>query len=504
MRKYADLHIHLALKHLVDKGLEGRKNIWDRIVYNPDIHKPERAASDQYDQSDLTSLVENNVKIAVVALHPVEIVATKSWKNRLIAKIFFGFEVDRLKKWSKNGVNAFTILNRELAVITQEEGEINTKKTLQNIQKNGDFEAKIAVDREDFDNEEITKIVLSIEGAHALTDLPYNTEGEKLKQEVLKNLRFLQFERNLPIFSLTLCHFANNRMVKQSWALPLPGITKLIPIPVKRELDAPDFTFNDIGLAVLDQCLNQPKEHRILIDLKHTHVDARKEFYEKHIRNTDGSFKAPILASHCGVSGMSDFASAAAVKNVKREGKKKKYQRFNPWAINFCDEELKIIMESEGLFGVSLDQRILGAANDEYYRAVRDHLKEQYGKSKWDDFYDKDRMGRIHAAMFLDNLLYTVHKMGDEKAWSCVCIGSDFDGIIDPIDCCPTVKYFPEFEELLFKEFNHLRFRNEEDIFIPKDKTLETVLRDVFYNNINNFMKKNIHWYAMDKVELSV
>ncbi|OHX64050.1 amidohydrolase family protein [Flammeovirga pacifica] len=493
MRKYADLHLHLALKHLVNKGEKGRANIWDRIPYDTKINKPNRASSDRYDQSDLTSLVENNVKIAVIALHPVEIIAKKSWENRLIGKFIFGFELERLKKWTIDKVNGFSLMNKELAVITGDEGDINTAEILNSTLRNKNLQAKIACTREDILNEEETKLILTIEGAHALSNLPYDASGDELKKEVLKNLQFLQFKRNLPIFALTLCHFANNRMFKQSWALPLPRIVNILPITAKNELQPPKENFNNVGLAVLNQCLNQPLDKRILIDLKHLHIDARKEFYELHIRNEDGSYKAPILASHCGVSGQATFENAGAVPNIKREGKKKKYQRFNPWAINFCDEELKYIMASKGLFGISLDQRILGTANDEYYRNIECHLKTTYTKEVWKKFTKKVRITYIHAAMFLDNLLYAVHKMGKVEAWDIVCIGSDFDGIIDPIDCCPTVAYFTSFEDLLISDFDKLRYEKG-DIFIPEGYSIKELIRKVFYENINEFMRNNIHW----------
>ncbi|NLR91644.1 amidohydrolase family protein [Flammeovirga agarivorans] len=500
MTKFADFHIHLSLKHLINKGEEGRKDIWDSIRYNPSKHKPKRASSDKYDQSDLSLLVDENVKMAVIALHPVEVIVRKSWVNRLIGKFIFGFELDRLKKWAQDSVKSFSILNRELEVVFSLPDKDDYRKNFPSHLAKGNRRAIFPTNADELNDEETTKLFLSVEGAHALSNLPFEAQGEELEKEVLKNLHHLQYERNIPIFSLTLCHFANNYLFKQSWALPLPKVVDFLKIPGKDLLESQEEPINKHGLKVIDQCLDPSKGKRILIDTKHLHIDARYVYYQLLLdkgpnpldtSENPSEYYAPIIASHSGVSGMRNKEEALQVGRAKREGHKNKYQRFNPWEINICDEELPIIMKSKGMIGISLDQRILGTENNDYVKAVCNHLKDKYGKVTWRKMGKAKRTEMIHAALFLDNLLYIVHKMGSEKAWDCICIGSDFDGVIDPIDCCPTVSYFSSFEKLLVDDFDKLRYKAEEEIYIPNGKSLQTLFRGVFYDNLERFIKDN-------------
>ena len=85
MKKYADLHLHISLKHYVNK----RKDIWDSKRFVKGKDKPIRSTGLNYDQADIETLIDNNVKLVVIALHPVEKVVAKSlFKERSLCAEF--------------------------------------------------------------------------------------------------------------------------------------------------------------------------------------------------------------------------------------------------------------------------------------------------------------------------------------------------------------------------------------------------------------------------------
>ena len=181
---------------------------------------------------------------------------------------------------------------------------------------------------------------------------------------------------------------------------------------------------------------------------------------------------------------------------------------FYPNSINLYDEEILEIVKSGGLIGISLDKRILGSQseqdlddvdyNDEYisneeykllfddrssilervgddnYILDRDKINTDYGIS-----LGKDRSIRENVAEYINtqyvpgvksvsprgaelieeeeekivlnrqiehfiNTVLHIVMVGGVKAWDCMCIGSDFDGLITPIRKIKTIADLPK------------------------------------------------------------
>jgi microsomal dipeptidase-like Zn-dependent dipeptidase len=49
----------------------------------------------------------------------------------------------------------------------------------------------------------------------------------------------------------------------------------------------------------------------------------------------------------------------------------------------------------------------------------------------------------LHLKYLINNLFHIL-QVGGEQAWDHVCIGSDFDGFIKPIDSCRNVAEYPQ------------------------------------------------------------
>ncbi|MBK7752055.1 MAG: hypothetical protein IPI41_05400 [Flavobacteriales bacterium] len=128
----------------------------------------------------------------------------------------------------------------------------------------------------------------------------------------------------------------------------------------------------------------------------------------------------------------------------------------------------------------------------------------------------------ISVAPFIQNLFYILDKiLGDgpippgeqgvltlRRAWSRVCIGSDMDGLIDPIDLLPTAGEYPLLRDrleqyiplfLYFRKWERPPlidrpadepFRALED-YCPDGFPLDSALNGLFYENLKDFTIRN-------------
>jgi microsomal dipeptidase-like Zn-dependent dipeptidase len=229
--------------------------------------------------------------------------------------------------------------------------------------------------------------------------------------------------------------------------------------------------------------------------------------------------------------------------------------KFNPWSINLYDEDIKEILDSDGIIGLILDERVLGTKQKkekdlvEYFSKeefcnpkfrncvfrhngdskeeeelsdyekemhkledeLREHL-ESIVKDKNTDLIQlckKDRLTRklerikrrsmrkrkhilkkdFDIQHLCNNILHIVH-VGGDKAWKHICLGTDFDGLINPIEGC---NYASNFDDL----------RKELKIYLPK-MALEYPLNlritgidkkvdDFMYWNAWRFLQKNFN-----------
>ncbi len=230
-----------------------------------------------------------------------------------------------------------------------------------------------------------------------------------------------------------------------------------------------------VGLEFIDIALTQDhSQDRILIDLKHQSLGSRKQFYNKY----RGS-GVPFIASHACVNGTSwhkpdlepplrnleDFDIANGYVSIKyqpRGGFRLRVSQsstprpiyFNPWSINLYDEDILEIINSGGLIGIELDRRVIGTQNDQ-----NEYFSEHDFPSEWmnarertnlyDDTNDLDNdMAPEDMLYFCQNVIHIVLITTIEKRnssgnytnihtvnpWDCICLGSDFDGLITAIE----------------------------------------------------------------------
>ena len=459
--KFADIHLHVGSKFILDIDKKNRrKSLWSSKPYK-NKHHNNRSKPTNYDQSTLQNLTRGKYSLALSALYPLEKVLGDSKLSRTVAALTTGLSPKHLR-------NIMSHFNCYFDLTTH---EYTLKKNLP--KKKNKLEFILVQNKADLSSGK-TKILLTIEGGHSLQgkNCPSTPQGKK---QLLKNLTTIK-DWEHPVFFLTLAHFQYNHLCGQSWAVPIPGIARGLTTFDRLEVNDKTKSIQNLGKEVIKQCLVPSGKYnrKILIDVKHMHIVSRYEYY-KLLEQPDGSYKSPIIASHIAPSGLTNKDSAEKVNpknNIHR-----KYDRFNPWPINLCDEELKIIANSNGIVGLSLDQRILGAGNKSFSKALKKQAKEKSTRSKQRLFYN---------LLFLENLFHLAKTMG---SWNHICIGTDFDGMIDPIDTCPTAEHMHSFTDMLLKHIESNPADHNQFLFGEPNFT--AILTKVFETNLNNFVQRN-------------
>ena len=316
----------------------------------------------------------------------------------------------------------------------------------------------------------------------------------------------------------------------------------------------------DIGYQVMYKLLDADHDFKdpIYLDVKHMGIKTRFQYYEyidsvnkqKRLR---GESTIPIIASHIGLSGKKRPVAVATALNplndsyeelifgstfykiqlndndlfwrsythlLKTEdrdlffgpGIRKNANGFNPfdgfvnyntlgwfypWGINFCDEEIRSIYESDGIIGLNLDRRILG-----FYMPNYTHLYRKFLRNKFIDIYGKDKFNLpdgtqisfddyYYSEPLIRNILHIIEVCGrnDSSAWDHLAIGSDYDGFIQPIQLSPTAESIPVFhKKMVTFLFAFVEIHNQQPLLYGL--STEQAMDKFFYTNGRNFIYK--------------
>jgi hypothetical protein len=151
--------------------------------------------------------------------------------------------------------------------------------------------------------------------------------------------------------------------------------------------------------------------------------------------------------------------------------------KFNAWNINMCNKDIEWIVRTRGMFGISFDQRILGITKHD----LKTNPKRNGIQLIWQNIETI-----IKSA-------YANPNLNDEEkplVWKCLTIGTDFEGLIDPVDYYPTALEFGLFNNNLTFEIEQARkkigqkhlahFKSREDV--------EKAVEDFCFNNSKRFV----------------
>lgn len=506
---YFDFHLHPSLKPQMSAPPDF-PSPWDNIKLrfaHPNIITALLKCSGINEvvdsQASLSQLVRGKVNLIALALHPPE---TAMMNDGLIQEIAKEeqtnyINLDRITDIGSGDIY-FRLLNEELSNLKSHLS--NNGKKLKLIKKMSEYKAA---------DTDTVHAILIVEGPHAFFGpRQRRTEAEKFT-DFWQN--FDSFTSANRIFSLNISHLQDNEFCNHAF-----GIQIFKPKP-----------FYPTGNGITQhgfRLLQKMKEKNILLDIKHTSLFARKQLYDYRF----GETAWPIVCTHAGLTGIKKADRGRYFISLHSEGDFLAVQHykpagyllgtsFNPSSINLYDEDVFEVVASGGLIGLSLDQRILGVPEErqmstdnlgdiyeeevvspgekEFFRNVVRSSPDNSDIIKVTDITTNDKQDwpRFHARHFLNNVFHLFkicqdfnYNMGEMVKR--ICIGSDFDGMINPVDCCPNVTQMEKFKNYLadnFKEWEQ-DFTEVTGIRVSSFITPKKLLDNIFYQNGVDFLKE--------------
>ena len=418
----------------------------------------------KFSQANFTSLAKGGVRVVCISLYPIEKWFFKNKiKNEFIKDIASNFATGVGRK-RVNAVQALTNYFKDLEmeydfykqldgrVVKLPEGKFRYKLV------NSYAEIKTARENTD-DNIETICIVLTIEGMHVLHS---NIAQAPNKPQLLANLLKLKNWEHPPFFVAIAHHFWNH------FCGHAESFTKLVKKKVDQS-EGLDTGFTPLGVELVHELLSTQNGKRILIDLKHMSVDSRKDFYA--LIDTNPAYKnLPLVVSHGAANGIHSF-----IENVQKGSDVA--TKLNPVAINFYNEEIIRIAKSNGVFGLQLDERRI--VNKKTLKATKHSIK-------------RSKIMHYRSELLWNQIQHILEVLDNEQifAWDCMVLGTDFDGIIDPLNSFWTAEELPFLADFLERHaFNYMKNNNLK--FAANKIAVDVIIDRIMSSNGIQFIKAN-------------
>jgi hypothetical protein len=458
-----DLHVHSTLKPFGNSFYPNN----DRTVFTNSSciwYNDQRTRSDlkfegllgiaRYRQSDFRSLTDGQVKIAFVSLYPVEkefFMIRKKWMKfleKFIGEFASMFGKKRIDRIMAPDFNYFKDLCDEHEFLRCLDGQLADSRKYKLL----DHAGLIASDAN-------LLIIPSFEGCHALCD-GNDPRLESAWENMEKNVKAVKDWHSPPLFVTFAHHFYNGLCTHARSLFDTAGSL------LDQEYGMRDFNFtpkdteatiNARGKKLINLLLSKSNGRRILIDIKHMSREARITYYQM-LMSTYKDEKIPVLCSH----------GALALEDQHE--------------INLHPEDIMMIYRTGGLIGLEMDQRILGYNHKRFVKFVKSIFHPN--KSAFDD-----------AAYFFRQIIaiaepcYRVNPAGDP--WRCIALGSDYDGVINPLNHYPDAVSLSRLYQNLIV---HLEQYWDEKGEIPRRHNgldAADVVYRVMYGNAYDFIVEN-------------
>ena len=228
---------------------------------------------------------------------------------------------------------------------------------------------------------------------------------------------------------------------------------------------------NSLGYKLLRSLLDNTKVRRILIDLKHMSIKSRIDYY-RFLEKEHPDEIVPLIVSHGAVNGF-----RSSLEPV--EDDKFNFEKFQPADINFYDDEIVRIVKSGGLFGIQLDERRLGSNME--LKNSGPHLSRR-------------RMMFYKSRLVWNQIQHIAEVLNrhDQFAWGIQCIGSDYDGIVNPLNGFWTAEDMPLFDSYLEKHaYNFISSSMSNDLKDYNRMKASEIVERFMYGNAWHFLEKH-------------
>jgi hypothetical protein len=492
MKLFADLHCHPTMhQYAYDKSERKRKNnLW---CDNPPKERQRKSAYPEYFQSSMPALARGNVKLIVAALYPLEqswvspeLIGSGVFTDIVASKIVSHLPIKYINEVQSPSFNYFEALKNEYAFLKEDSHKpfkFEGKDWCYAVARNGN-EVKELLNKEN-----TIVIVPSVEGAHSLFsgNAIELIDNKKTAHDMLRNITEIKKWNHPPLY-ITLAHHFYNGLSGHTRSIP-DGVASLL-LDQQVGLNEP---VNAAGEQVID-CLLGINEYenngpRILIDTKHMSIAARIWYYQKITKYNQGRPKKeriPIVASHMGYGSHPTMLASITTPDTYSK-KYKESTLFNPWSINLSDEEIGIIAHSNGLIGLNLDQRILSGNKvieqaDDFSKSDIKHNRHNVVEF-WGNQFALNLLGIIKAIVNNNTLAKSIKS----RAWDFVSLGTDFDGMINPIDSCIVSDEFIKLRDVLEEKLPEM----EDFESFNQGLSVQNILDKVMYENVYRFVINN-------------
>ena len=456
-------------------------------------------------QSNLTQLLQNDVKLIGVILHAPEQKIGQGLSEKKIVNKGSVNLIDKTQlAYLASGVHSYELIKEELRWLQEAVPEIPGAKF------------KVVSKTADFDETDASTVfgAIIIEGLHCFFDDP-NAPDAKIRFTA----NFNEFTNSHTVVAINVCHMQQNPFCNHAHGIQF--INPAYFYPTKKGI-------SPWGKEVIQLMMDK----KILADIKHMSIKTRWELYT-WFKNDDDSFKQPIICTHAGTTGISIGDKAKyllqapvhkgevyEVVHLKPQSKHDKETYHNCSSINLYDEDIEFIFLSGGIIGLSFDQRILGFADENILLNVTTPHDVEYisdmeagfffgpvdpptlplktdddGVWTSEDFenLDPSLYVEMHRRFLINNIVHIlwVASKNDaidlKKAAKQICMGSDFDGLINAIDCCKSADGLQQLKQDMRDGLIEL-FNSNGLAAINVDEFLD----DLFYNNGKNFILSRI------------
>ena len=479
---YIDVHCHPSLKPY-SKSFKytppkenllnaGRKNsIWH---YSPPTFFEKfvnrMMTLTKFTQTDMSALARAKSKVVIVSLYPFE-------KHFLSKKIFGSKGITDLLVNLAASVSQSRInyVRRHTDYFRELEDEYDFYLQLHNMaQKIKDKTytyrlvnsfAEIQQNlNEETETRKIISIITTIEGGHSFNTGLSLTEDTSSPVEVLMNIAKVKAWKHRPLF-VTFAHHFYNELCGHARSISIGALKK----NQNRGLNT---GITDLGLEVIDLLLDNSHGNRMPIDIKHMSTTARKAYYAL----LDGKYSAeniPVIASHGACNGKRSIVEWDQTDYPNRTSK------FSDIDINFYDDEIIRMAKSNGLFGLQLDERRIGS-------------KKAIKKSKI-YFPNKRKQLRKKSLLVWRQIEHVAEVLDKEGlfCWGLQAIGSDFDGIVNPIKGLWTAENIRDLARELKVYAEDYLEKNRDQLNDFNRISAETIVERILRTNAFEFIQRN-------------
>ena len=423
----------------------------------------------KFTQTDMSALARSGSKVVVISLYPFEkhflSKRVLGWKGLTDAMVNLAASISqkRIDHVIRHN-DYFEDLVSEYEFYTQLNNQVQRIDgiwyTYRLIKSFSEIESNAMQETE---NKKIINLVITIEGGHSFNtglDMNQNT-GDR--EEVIANVKKIKTWGHLPLF-ITFAHHFYNELCGHARSISIGAIRN----NQNRGLNT---GITDMGMEVLKLLLDNTDGKRIAVDVKHMSTASRKAYYNL----LDTEFAAediPVVASHGASNGRRSLSQPEVTDYPDR------IEHFNNIDINFYDDELIRIAKSNGLFGIQLDERRIGS-------------KEAIRKSKV-LFINKRKQLRKKSLLVWRQIGHVAEVL-DSKGlfcWGIQCIGSDFDGIVNPIKGIWTAENIKDLGEELLKHATSYMESNRQNFNSFNRITPQSIIERVLHLNTMDFIKR--------------